>query len=68
MKLHASARPVVLACRPEFRLVVESLRPTPVDQRLTYGERLDLAYGVRVIFTLGHTQATRASTWSGARR
>jgi len=40
---------------PEFRSMVESLRPTRVDQPLTDGERLDLAGGVRVVSTPGHT-------------
>jgi glyoxylase-like metal-dependent hydrolase (beta-lactamase superfamily II) len=49
------AQPEVLERGPEFRPVVESLRPTPVDQLLTDGERLDLAGGVRVVSTPGHT-------------
>jgi len=49
------AEPEVLERRPEFLPVVESLRPTPVDQLLTDGERLDLAGGVRVVSTPGHT-------------
>ena len=49
------ARPEVLERGPEFRPVVESLRPTPVDHTLTDGERLDLAGGVRVVSTPGHT-------------
>lgn len=40
---------------PEFRPAVESPRPTPVDQLLTDGQRLDLAGGVRVVSTPGHT-------------
>ncbi len=49
------ARPEVLERAPEFRPVVESLQPTPIDQTLTDGERLDLAGGMRVISTPGHT-------------
>ena len=49
------ARPELLAARPELRAVVERMRPTPVDQRLQDGDRLDLAGGVRVVFTPGHT-------------
>ena len=49
------ARPEVLEQGPEFRPLVESLRPTLVDQLLTDGERLDLAGGVRVVSTPGHT-------------
>jgi glyoxylase-like metal-dependent hydrolase (beta-lactamase superfamily II) len=49
------AAPEVLERRPEMRAVVERLRPTPVDERLRDGARLDVAGGVRVIFTPGHT-------------
>lgn len=49
------ARPEVLAQRPELREAAAQYCPTPVDIRLTDGERLDLAGGVRVIFTPGHT-------------
>jgi glyoxylase-like metal-dependent hydrolase (beta-lactamase superfamily II) len=49
------ARPEVLAQRPQFRALVESIRPTPVDERLQDGATLDLAGGVRVVFTPGHT-------------
>jgi glyoxylase-like metal-dependent hydrolase (beta-lactamase superfamily II) len=49
------ARPEVLAARPELRAVMERMRPTPVDEPLQDGARLDLAGGVRVVFTPGHT-------------
>ena len=49
------ARPEVLAQRPELRAVAERFLPTPVDEQLQDGARLDLAGGVRVIFTPGHT-------------
>lgn len=49
------ARPEVLAARPELRAVIERIQPTHVDEPLTDGARLDLAGGVRVIFTPGHT-------------
>ena len=48
-------RPEVLERESEFRPLVESLRPTRVDQLLTDGERLDLAGGIRVVSTPGHT-------------
>lgn len=49
------ALPETLAQRPELREVAAHYRPTPVDVRLADGERLDLAGGVRVTFTPGHT-------------
>lgn len=49
------ALPEALAARPELREVVAQHRPTRVDVRLADGQRLDLAGGVRVIFTPGHT-------------
>jgi glyoxylase-like metal-dependent hydrolase (beta-lactamase superfamily II) len=49
------ARPEILAIRPELRAVAEQFQPTPVDELLADGMRLDLAGGVRVIFTPGHT-------------
>lgn len=49
------ATPEVLAQRPELRPVAERFQPTPVDELLQDGTRLDLAGGVRVIFTPGHT-------------
>jgi glyoxylase-like metal-dependent hydrolase (beta-lactamase superfamily II) len=49
------ARPEVLAQRPELRPAAERFQPTPVDEQLEDGARLDLAGGVRVIFTPGHT-------------
>jgi glyoxylase-like metal-dependent hydrolase (beta-lactamase superfamily II) len=45
----------VLAQRPELRAVAERFHPTPVDEQLQDGALLDLAGGVRVIFTPGHT-------------
>ena len=49
------ARPEVLAQRPELRAVAEHFQFTPVDEQLQDGMRLDLAGGVRVIATPGHT-------------
>jgi len=49
------ARPEALAQRPELRAVAEHFQPTPVDQQLEDDARLDLAGGVRVISTPGHT-------------
>jgi glyoxylase-like metal-dependent hydrolase (beta-lactamase superfamily II) len=49
------ARPEVLAARPEMRPLAERFQPTPVDEPLRDGARLDLAGGVRVVFTPGHT-------------
>jgi glyoxylase-like metal-dependent hydrolase (beta-lactamase superfamily II) len=49
------ARPEVLAQRPEMRAIAEGFQYTPVDQQLQEGARLDLAGGVRVIATPGHT-------------
>lgn len=40
---------------PTMRALAERFRPTPIDQRLSDGERLDLAGGVRVVFSPGHT-------------
>jgi glyoxylase-like metal-dependent hydrolase (beta-lactamase superfamily II) len=49
------ARPEVLAQRPELRPLAEHFRYTPVGQQLEDRARLELAGGVRVIFTPGHT-------------
>ena len=49
------ARPDVLAQRPELRPVAERFQPSPIDEQLQDGTRLDLAGGVRVIFSPGHT-------------
>jgi glyoxylase-like metal-dependent hydrolase (beta-lactamase superfamily II) len=38
-----------------IRPVLEGVPPTPVDERLADGARLDVAGGVRVVFTPGHT-------------
>jgi len=48
-------RPAVLESRPEMRPIVERILPTPVDERVQDGSRLDLAGGVRFVFTPGHT-------------
>jgi glyoxylase-like metal-dependent hydrolase (beta-lactamase superfamily II) len=47
--------PQTLEQRPELRAVLDNLKPTPIDEQLQDGTRLDLAGGVRVIFTPGHT-------------
>lgn len=49
------ARPEVLAARPELRPVAAAFRPTSIDRQLEDGDRLDLAGGVRAVFTPGHT-------------
>lgn len=49
------ARPELLAAQPTLRPIVERMRPTPVDRRLADGDRLDVAGGVRAVFTPGHT-------------
>jgi glyoxylase-like metal-dependent hydrolase (beta-lactamase superfamily II) len=49
------ARPEILAQRPEMRAVAERFQPAHVDQELQDDTRLDLAGGVRVVFTPGHT-------------
>src|ERR687890_829076 len=47
--------PEMLERRPQMREVLERLEPVGVDEHLEDGERLDLASGIRVIFTPGHT-------------
>jgi glyoxylase-like metal-dependent hydrolase (beta-lactamase superfamily II) len=47
--------PEMLEQRPQMREVLERLEPVGVDEHLEGGERLDLAGGIRVIFTPGHT-------------
>ena len=47
--------PEMLERRPQMREVLERLEPVGVDEHLDDGERLDLAGGIRVIFTPGHT-------------
>jgi glyoxylase-like metal-dependent hydrolase (beta-lactamase superfamily II) len=47
--------PEMLERRPQMRQVLERLEPVRVDEHLEDGERLDLAGGIRVIFTPGHT-------------
>lgn len=49
------ATPELLEQRPALRAIVERFQPTPVDTALQNGTRLDLAGGVRVIATPGHT-------------
>jgi glyoxylase-like metal-dependent hydrolase (beta-lactamase superfamily II) len=49
------ATPEMLEQRPQMREVLERLEPAGVDESLEDGERLDLAGGLRVIFTPGHT-------------
>ena len=49
------ATPEMLAQRPELRAIVERMRPAPVDEPVQDGARLDLAGGVRVVATPGHT-------------
>src|SRR3954454_17042893 len=47
--------PEMLERRPQMREVLERLEPIRVDEYLEDGSRLDLAGGIRVIFTPGHT-------------
>jgi glyoxylase-like metal-dependent hydrolase (beta-lactamase superfamily II) len=47
--------PQMLERRPQMREVLERLEPVRVDEYLEDGSRLDLAGGIRVIFTPGHT-------------
>jgi glyoxylase-like metal-dependent hydrolase (beta-lactamase superfamily II) len=47
--------PEMLEQRPQMREVLERLEPVGVDEHLEDGDRLDLAGGIRVIFTPGHT-------------
>jgi glyoxylase-like metal-dependent hydrolase (beta-lactamase superfamily II) len=47
--------PEVLERRPQMREVLERLEPVRVDEYLEDGERLDLAGGIRMVFTPGHT-------------
>ena len=47
--------PEMLEQRPQMREVLERLEPLRLDEYLEDGERLDLAGGMRVIFTPGHT-------------
>jgi glyoxylase-like metal-dependent hydrolase (beta-lactamase superfamily II) len=49
------ATPELLAQRPELRPMAERFQPTPVDEQLQDGTHLDLAGGVRVVSTPGHT-------------
>lgn len=54
-RLPRFATPEAQAQRPELRAVAEQFQPTPVDELLEDGTRLDLAGGVRIVFTPGHT-------------
>jgi glyoxylase-like metal-dependent hydrolase (beta-lactamase superfamily II) len=45
----------MLEQRPQMREVLERLEPVGVDEHLEDGARLELAGGIRVIFTPGHT-------------
>ena len=47
--------PEMLERKPQMREVLDRLEPVRVDEHLEDGERLDLAGGIRVIFTPGHT-------------
>src|SRR5215211_5788121 len=47
--------PEMLEQRPQMREVLERLEPIDVDEYLEDGARLELAGGIRVIFTPGHT-------------
>ena len=47
--------PEMLERRPQMREVLERLEPVGVDEHLEDGARLEIAGGIRVIFTPGHT-------------
>src|SRR5215213_5369321 len=47
--------PEMLEQRPQMREALERLEAIRVDEYLEDGERLDLAGGIRAIFTPGHT-------------
>src|ERR671921_1956991 len=47
--------PEMLERRPQMCEVLERLEPVRVEEYLEDGERLELAGGIRVIFTPGHT-------------
>jgi glyoxylase-like metal-dependent hydrolase (beta-lactamase superfamily II) len=47
--------PEMLEQRPQMREALERLEPIDVDEYLEDGARLELAGGIRVIFTPGHT-------------
>src|SRR5215207_4820589 len=47
--------PEMLEQRPQMREVLERLEPVGVDEHVEDGERLDIAGGIRVTFTPGHT-------------
>src|SRR5215211_890020 len=47
--------PAMLDQRPQMRKVLERLEPVGVDERIENGTRLDIAGGIRVISTAGHT-------------
>ena len=47
--------PEMLEQRPQMREALERLEPVGVDEHLEDGARLELAGGIRVIFTPGHT-------------
>lgn len=49
------ARPEVLERRPDFRVALERMRPTRVDEELEDGARLELAGGLRAVAAPGHT-------------
>jgi glyoxylase-like metal-dependent hydrolase (beta-lactamase superfamily II) len=45
----------MLEQRPQMREILERLEPVGVDEHLEDGDRLEIAGGIRVIFTPGHT-------------
>jgi glyoxylase-like metal-dependent hydrolase (beta-lactamase superfamily II) len=47
--------PEMLEQRPQMREILQRLEPVGVDELLEDGERLDLAGGMRVVYTPGHT-------------
>jgi glyoxylase-like metal-dependent hydrolase (beta-lactamase superfamily II) len=49
------ATPQALEANPQLRAVLERVRPVHVDEPLLDGSRIDLAGGVRLVATPGHT-------------
>jgi glyoxylase-like metal-dependent hydrolase (beta-lactamase superfamily II) len=47
--------PEMLERRPQMREVLERLEHAGIDEHLEGGERLEVAGGIRVVFTPGHT-------------
>lgn len=48
-------RPEILEARPEMRAFLEGVQMTPVDEPLADGAVIDVAGGLRAVFSPGHT-------------